>query len=113
MKLSAPKPISAIEPAAIPAPTAIANSTTCQAIPPQASIRARRSSLFRSADGRIEPSWTSPAPWSDTRHRERQDGRHERAPLLGQGVHHHLPLATRTDQAVCPQGPHMMRDEIL
>ena len=52
IRLSAPKPISAIEPAAIPAPRAIANSTTCQAIPPQASRRARRSSFARStADG--------------------------------------------------------------
>ena len=41
IRLSAPKPISAIEPAAIPAPSAIPNSTKCQAIPPQASRRAR------------------------------------------------------------------------
>src|SRR4051812_24408780 len=46
---SAPKPISAIELALIPAPTAIANSTTCQALPPCASRRARRSRRARSA----------------------------------------------------------------
>jgi hypothetical protein len=52
--LSAPKPMSAIEPAAIPAPIAIPNSTKCQAIPPQASRRARRCSLARSVG-----TWTS------------------------------------------------------
>src|SRR5262245_26104784 len=44
---SKPKPMSAIEPAAIPAPSAIANSTACQAFPPQASRRARRTSRAR------------------------------------------------------------------
>src|SRR5207237_6041526 len=43
-RLSAPKPISAIEEAAIPAPIAIPNSTTCQPIPSQARPRARRTS---------------------------------------------------------------------
>ena len=49
-KESAPKPIRAIDPAAIPAPIAIANSMTCRAFPLQASSRARRSSLIRSSD---------------------------------------------------------------
>src|SRR5581483_214027 len=53
---SAPNPISAIEPAAIPAPTAIANSITCQAFPPQASSRARRSSRARSSAAEDRPS---------------------------------------------------------
>ena len=48
IRLSAPKPISAIEPAAIPAPIAIANSNRCQAFPPHASSLARRSSAARS-----------------------------------------------------------------
>src|SRR5438132_1315847 len=43
-RLSAPKPISAIEEAAIPAPIAIPNSTTCQPIPSQARALARRTS---------------------------------------------------------------------
>ena len=43
-----PKPTSAIEPAATPAPTAIANSTKCQAFPPQASSFARRTRRARS-----------------------------------------------------------------
>jgi len=49
---SAPKPIKAIELAAIPAPMAIANSTKWYAIPPQASSRARRSSRARSGERR-------------------------------------------------------------
>ena len=53
--LSAPKPISAIEPAATPAITAIRASTTCQPIPTQASNRARRSSRARSAGVRAGP----------------------------------------------------------
>src|SRR5438132_10382042 len=64
---SAPKPIKAIELAAMPAPTAIPNSTTCQAIPPQARSRARRSSLARSRDGSggrtvpTRPTWSRSA----------------------------------------------------
>src|SRR5579884_3693679 len=46
-----PKPTRATEPAAMPAPTAIANSTTCQAFPLQASSFARRSSAARSCGG--------------------------------------------------------------
>src|SRR5581483_1809753 len=42
IRLSAPKPISAIEPAAIPAARAIANSMKCQAMPPIARSRACR-----------------------------------------------------------------------
>jgi hypothetical protein len=45
--LSTPKPMSAIELAAIPAATAIPNSTRCHAIPPQASRRARHSRRAR------------------------------------------------------------------
>ena len=41
--LSAPNPISAIDPAATPAAIARRNSMKCQAIPPQARTRARRS----------------------------------------------------------------------
>ena len=41
IRLSSPKPTKAIEPAAMPAAIAIANSITCQALPPQASARAR------------------------------------------------------------------------
>src|SRR5581483_6502795 len=56
IKESAPNPISAIEPAAIPAPTAMANSMTCQALPPQASSRARRSSRALSPTVKGRPS---------------------------------------------------------
>src|SRR5947207_3532357 len=44
-----PNATSATEPAAIPAPSAIANSIRCHAFPPHASSRARRSSRGRSA----------------------------------------------------------------
>src|SRR5919198_471306 len=50
-RLSAPKPISAIEDAAIPAPIAMPNSTTCHPIPSQARARARRTSPLGSARG--------------------------------------------------------------
>src|SRR5436190_11139456 len=113
MRLSAPKPISAIELAARPAPIAIANSTTCQAMPPQASMRARYSSLFRSTDGRIAPSWTRPPPCSDMSHGGRQDGRHQRAPLLSECVDDHLPLAARTNEPAASQRARVMRDEVL
>jgi hypothetical protein len=49
IRLSIPKPISAIEEAAIPATSAIANSMKCQAIPPQARRRARRTMRRRSS----------------------------------------------------------------
>ncbi len=48
IRLSAPKPISAIDPATIPAPTATANSIRCHALPPQARRRARCSNRARS-----------------------------------------------------------------
>jgi hypothetical protein len=51
MRLSKPNPISAIEEAVIPAPTAITNSARCHAFPPQASSLARRTRLARSAGG--------------------------------------------------------------
>src|SRR4249919_3278153 len=46
---SIPKPTSAIDPAARPATSAIANSTRCQAFPPQARRRARDRSRSRRA----------------------------------------------------------------
>src|SRR4051794_38861122 len=46
---SAPKPTSAIEPAATPAPIATAASIACQPTPSHASARARRTSAGRSA----------------------------------------------------------------
>src|SRR5207302_2391779 len=49
---SIPKPISAVEEAAAPAPTATPNSTRCQALPAQASKRARAASRSRSTVGR-------------------------------------------------------------
>ena len=52
IRLSMPNPIRAIEPAEIPAASAIANSATCHALAPQASLRARRSSIARSIAGR-------------------------------------------------------------
>jgi hypothetical protein len=51
IRLSRPNPISATDPAATPAASAIANSTRCQAFPPQASSFARRSSAARSRGG--------------------------------------------------------------
>jgi hypothetical protein len=42
MRLSAPNPMGAIDPAAMPAVIATPNSTKCQAIPAQASNRTRR-----------------------------------------------------------------------
>jgi len=53
IRLSIPNPIRAIEPAEIPAASAIANSATCHALAPQASLRARRSSNARSIAGRL------------------------------------------------------------
>src|SRR6478735_5855437 len=46
---SMPNAISATEDAAMPAPTAIANSTKCHALPIHANLRARPSSSDRSA----------------------------------------------------------------
>ena len=46
---SKPKPISAIDEAAIPAPTAMANSTKCHPLPPHASTRARLTRSARSS----------------------------------------------------------------
>ena len=125
IRLSAPKPIRAIEPAATPATTAIANSTTCQRDPAQASSRARRSSRARSAgDGPIgtgasgrscrragaaaslrsdtEPS----APW-------REHGARRAPALVGERVHHHLSLPARAHDAVRAHGAYVMRDEVL
>jgi hypothetical protein len=45
---SAPKPMRAMEPAAMPAPTAIAASIPCQPTPTQARSFARRTSFSRS-----------------------------------------------------------------
>src|SRR5436190_2890781 len=58
---SKPKPTSATDPAAMPAPRAIANSSTCHAFPIQASSFARRSSAarsFGSETGSRRCSWT-------------------------------------------------------
>src|SRR5437764_2119080 len=52
MRESIPKPIRAVEEAAAPAPTAMANSMRCQALPAQARIRARAASRSRSTVGR-------------------------------------------------------------
>jgi hypothetical protein len=53
IKLSTPNPTSAIDDAATPAPTAMANSTKCQPIPAHASSFARRTHLARSSEGRV------------------------------------------------------------
>ena len=47
IRLSVPKPTSAIEPALIPAAIAIPNSTRCQPLPAHASTRARRCCVGR------------------------------------------------------------------
>jgi len=49
IRLSVPKPISAMDDAAMPAPTAMANSMKCQPIPPQARSQARRTRRSRSS----------------------------------------------------------------
>ena len=58
MSESMPKPTSAIDDAASPAPIAIANSTKCHAMPPDASIRARRCRLNVSAG--VSRAWSDP-----------------------------------------------------
>src|SRR5205085_6370719 len=65
---STPKPISAVEEAAAPAPTATANSIRCQALPAQASNRARaasrsRSTVGRRATGRDGSATSGPRPF--------------------------------------------------
>src|SRR5439155_21935936 len=64
-------------------------------------------------DGRIAPSWTRPPPCSDMSHGGRQDGRHQRAPLLSECVDDHLPLAARTNEPAASQRARVMRDEVL
>jgi hypothetical protein len=51
IRLSKPKPISAMDEATMPAATAMANSTKCHALPPQASSRARLTRRARSSAG--------------------------------------------------------------
>ena len=130
IRLSAPNPISAIEPAAIPAPSAIANSTKCQAMPPQASKRARRSSLSLSAlpDAPSATERTSDVDvaelkqgtaCSDTDRLRRscgarsEHGVEKRPAFGGERVHHHLPVSPRADDAVRAKRAHVMRDESL
>src|SRR5712691_3691248 len=129
---SKPKPTSAIEPAAIPAPTAIRNSTRCQAFPPHASSFARRTSRARSSGAsrgkaairRRSPrasagaSWISP-PCSGSATsllvRDVLQADIEQKPDVGilERVVDVAPLLPITDEPARPQQAHVVADRRL
>ena len=114
IKLSIPKAMSATDPAAIPAPIAIANSTTCQAFPPHARSLARRSSRAlstpsatvlmpaqRSEAQFLRPPHGMPALPGDLEDDQRDDEADDR---VGDG---------HADRNDCRAGDHADRDEAI
>src|SRR5947207_2940803 len=121
MRESAPKPMSAIDPAASPAPTAIAASTPCQPTPSQASALARRTRwscwlvVGRVAAGEGTPAarGVRRAPCSGLASGVCGKCVEEQAGPFGELVHDHLAVAPGAGEAGAPELAQVVGDELF